>query len=134
MTIRYKQPDVKNAFSIIEAAARDMKFTLSLPATEESAATIARNIYESFRMLGDALLVAKGIRSEDHILPINELMQLRAKTARPLGLLDNLRRTRHNINYYGYKPSLPETKDIVNFAQSCFEPVKEAVLREIQTS
>ena len=54
--IRYKRPDKKNAMSIIDAAKRDMKFTLSIQISEESGATIVRNIYECFRMVGDAII------------------------------------------------------------------------------
>ncbi|MCK5233583.1 MAG: hypothetical protein KAJ91_02085 [Candidatus Aenigmarchaeota archaeon] len=71
--MRYKKPDRKNALSIINAAEMEMSFTLSLKPTEESAPTIVRNIYECFRMLGDALLVVDGIESEDHLMPIGEL-------------------------------------------------------------
>ncbi|MBI3026709.1 hypothetical protein HYY70_01215 [Candidatus Woesearchaeota archaeon] len=131
MTIRYKRPDKKNALSIIGAAKKDMKFTLSLTPTEESGATIVRNIYECFRRLGDALLVARGIESKDHILPINELLKLRVLTDRPIRLVDNLRRLRHNINYYGYSPKLIEVEDTISLAKSCFEPLLDAVLKEI---
>src|SRR3989338_5082819 len=104
--MRYKRPDRKNALSIIQAAERDMKFTLSIPPTEDAGPTIIRNVYECFRMLGDALLVSKGMESEDHIAPIKELINLKVQTKRPINLIDNLRRLRHNINYYGYKPNL----------------------------
>ncbi len=132
MTVRYKRPDRKNALSIIEAAKRDMAFTLSLPVTDDASATIIRNIYECFRMLGDALLVAKGIESEDHIEPIKALLQITVDTSRPIGLIDNLRKLRHNINYYGYKPRLIEAEDVVSLAKSCFHPLYEAIVKEIQ--
>ena len=109
-----------------------MNFTLSLPLTEDSTATIARNIYESFRMLGDALLVAKGIESKDHILPIKEIMKLDIETARPLGVLDNFRRLRHNINYYGYKPRIEEVADAVDYAKKCFGTIRKKVEEEIR--
>ena len=131
MTIRHKRPDKKNALSIIDAAKKDMKFTLSLTPTEESGATIVRNIYECFRRLGDALLVARGIESKDHILPINELLKLRVFTDRPISLIDNLRRLRHNINYYGYSTKLIEVEDTISLAKSCFEPLLNEVLKEI---
>lgn len=121
--MRYKKPDRKNALSIISAAEREMAFTLSLKPAEESAPTIVRNIYECFRMLGDALLVLDGIESEDHLAPINELLKLKVKTQRPTYLIDNLRRLRHNINYYGYRPNLLEAKDAVSVAESCFGPL-----------
>ncbi|MBI4152760.1 hypothetical protein HY495_03555 [Candidatus Woesearchaeota archaeon] len=131
MTTRYKRPDPKNALSIILAADREMHFTLTLKLTTNAASTIIRNVYECFRMLGDALLVARGIESMDHQLPIQELIRLKVDTSRPIFLLDNLRRLRHQINYYGYSPSLPEAVDAVSFAKSCFKPLNDAVLTEI---
>lgn len=130
--MRYKRPDKKNALSIIEAAKRDMKFTLSMEPTEESGPTIVRNIYECFRMLGDALFVARGIESEDHVEPIKELLKLKVITNRPINLIDNLRRLRHNINYYGYKPDLIEVQDVISIAKSIFEPLFRAVIEKIK--
>jgi len=131
MTIRYKFSDKKNALSLVESATRDMKFILTLVATEQSAATIIRNIYECFRMLGEALLTSKGIKSQDHIIPIQELLRLKVNTSRPIYLIDNLRKLRHSINYYGYSPKLGEAEDIIDLAQSCFGPLRAAVLKAI---
>jgi len=130
--IRQKRPDKKNALSIVQAAKNDMEFTLSLKVTEASGSTIVRNIYECFRMLGDALLVAKGIESIDHVTQIKELMDLKVLTIRPLGVLDNLRRLRHNINYNGYKPTIPEVKDAIEIAEGCFEPILKEVLKLVK--
>jgi len=132
--LRYKKPDKKNALSIIEAAERDMKFTLNLKATDLSSTTIIRNIYECFRMLGDALLVSKGIDSKDHLAPINELLKLNVRTKRPINLIENLRRLRHNINYYGYKPILEETIDVISIAESIFYPLVKVVRVEVENS
>lgn len=131
MTIRYKRPDKKNALSILDAAKREMKFTMSLDTTEQSGSTIIRNVYECFRMLGDALLVAKGIESKDHIVPINELLKIKVSTSRPIYLIDNLRKLRHNINYYGYSPKLVEVEDTISLAKSCFEPLLKEVTKEV---
>lgn len=129
--MRYKRPDRKNALSIIKAAESDMKFTLNMKATEESGPTIVRNIYECFRMLGDGLLLSRGIESEDHVAPIKELTSLKVETERPINLIDNLRRLRHNINYYGYKPKLSEVEDIISLADSCFEPLLKVILKKL---
>ena len=132
--MRYKRPDQKNALSILEATEREMKFTFSINLSEESGSTIVRNIYECFRMLGDALLVAKGVKSEDHIAPIKELIKVKVKTERPIYIIDNLRRLRHNINYYGYKPSLEEVQDAISIAESTFQPLLEAVKKLVLKS
>lgn len=130
--MRYKRPDKKNALSIINAAERDMKFTLSIKPEEESGSTIVRNIYECFRMLGDALLVSKGIESEDHITPIKELLKVKVETTRPINLIDNLRILRHNINYYGYKPTFAEIEDTISIAKTIFQPLLDRIKKKLK--
>ncbi len=131
MNERIKHPDKKNALSIIHAAEREMKYTLTLPVNEESAFNIIRNIYECFRMIGDARLVSKGIVSQDHVEQIKELEAIPAKTERPIKLIDTLRRIRHNINYYGYSPSKVEAEDAISIAKACFYPLLETFKKEI---
>ncbi|MEK6901914.1 MAG: hypothetical protein AABX37_06215 [Nanoarchaeota archaeon] len=126
--MRIKRPDTKDARSLLEAAHQEMKFTLhSLTVSEEAASTIVRNIYECFRMLGDALLTWKGIESTDHLQPIHEILKLDVHTVRPLQMIDHLRRLRHNINYYGYKPTVEEAEEAISIARSCFEAVYQKV-------
>lgn len=132
MTIRYKQPDHKDALSLVESAKKEMKFTLSMEINESSGATIGRNIYECFRMLGDALLTSRGKIIQDHAEQVKSLIELNVKTNRPLGALDNLRILRHSINYYGYRPNIEEVKDAINLAKSFFEPICAEVLRQIK--
>ena len=132
MNIRYKRPDKKNALSIINSAKEDINYTLTLELNEKSSSTIVRNIYECFRMLGDAILVNKGIASKDHLEPINELLNLKINTTKPLGVIANLRQLRHNINYYGYKPNMIEAKETVDIAKIFFEPIYNYIKDEIE--
>ncbi|MBD3252479.1 hypothetical protein GF386_01995 [Candidatus Pacearchaeota archaeon] len=126
--IRYKKPDKNKALSLSESAKSDLDFTLTLPLTEKSANTVIRNIYESFRMLGEALLTNKGIQSEDHVIPIRELINLDINTKRPLMFLDHLRKMRRNINYYGYMASKKEAGDVLDFARLNFDLIYRRVL------
>jgi len=129
--ISQKHPDKKNAQSIVNASEKEMNYTLKLPVTEESAFNIIRNVYECFRMLGDASLIARGIASKDHVEAIKELEKIEVKTGRPLMVIDALRKLRHNINYYGYIPSIPEAKDAISIAHSCFFPLLEVLKKEL---
>ena len=131
MISRQKHPDKKNAASILEAASQQMKYTLTLESNDDSAFNIIRNIYECFRMLGDALLVSRGIEYVDHAEQIKMLENLRIQTERPIQLVDNLRRMRHNINYYGYTPKKIEADDAILVAKACFEPLFNAVKQKI---
>jgi len=132
MNQRQKHPDKKNASSILDASSKQMDYTLTLESNNDSAFNIIRNIYECFRMLGDALLVTQGIESEDHLAPIHELMKIKVETPRSIKLVDHLRRMRHNINYYGYTPKKEEADDAISLAKSCFKPLLEAVKKEIE--
>lgn len=131
MTIRYKTPDKKNAASIVESARRNIEFTFSIKIAENSGPTIIRNIYESFRMLGDALLVRKGITSKDHQEPIKELLKLDIRTDRPIAVIENLRRLRHNINYYGYNPNILEVNEAISIGKKFFNLIYKEVIKKI---
>ena len=109
-----------------------MEYTLTLESNDNSAFNIIRNIYECFRMIGDALLITQGIESEDHLAPIHELMKIKVETPRSITLVDHLRRMRHNINYYGYTPKKEESDDAISLAKACFEPLLNAVKIEIE--
>ena len=132
MISRQKHPDKKNAASILEAASQQMKYTLTLESNDFSAFNIIRNIYECFRMLGDALLITQGTESEDHLAPIHELMKIKVETPRSITLVDHLRRMRHNINYYGYTPKKEEADDAISLAKACFELLLNTIKREIE--
>ncbi len=132
--IRFKHPDQKNAESILNASIKQMKYTLTLEISDDSSFNIIRNIYECFRMLGDALLVFKGRISEDHVEQIKSLETLQVKLERPIKLVNNLRKMRHNINYYGYIPEKIEAEDAINFSKSCFHLLAEAIRKEINSS
>jgi len=134
MIERIKHPDRKNASSIIDASVRQMNYTLTLQITDESSFNIIRNIYECFRMLGDALAVSKGMIIDDHVGQVKALEELNLRLSRPIIIVDKLRRMRHNINYYGYNPNKAEAEDAVLFAKSCFEQMAEAVKKEISSS
>lgn len=134
MMQRQKHPDKKNATSILDASSKQMSYTLTLESNDSSAFNIIRNIYECFRMLGDALLIIQGIESEDHIAPLHELMKIKVETPRSIKLVDHLRRMRHNINYYGYTPKKEEADDAISLVKSCFGPLRSAVKKEIEKS
>jgi len=132
--MREKHSDKKNAFSLLEAANRQMIFTLTLIPTDESSFNIIRNVYECFRMLGDAILVSQGKISEDHIEPLKALEGVKVKTDRPVKLVDSLRRMRHGINYYGYQPMKVEAEDALSLANACFKPLWNAIHQIVEKS
>lgn len=127
--MKTKYPDKKRALSLIESAKKDLDYTLKIIVNEESANTIIRNIYESFRMLGEALLLNEGVEFSDHVSSINELLKLKINSGRPIDVIESLRRIRHSINYYGYRATIPEVFSVVSIAKDCFVPLFREVSR-----
>ena len=117
---RQRIPDKEKAKSLTASAKKDYEYTLTLEINDNSANTIIRNIYESFRMLGEAILTIKGIEFTDHIECIKELINLDIKIKRPAQILDYLRKTRHRINYYGYIAKKDEAEEIISMAKDLF--------------
>jgi hypothetical protein len=131
LTAYVKRPDKKNALSIVEASEREMEYTMKLLVSKDSAFNIIRNIYECFRMLGDARLVSKGLESKGHDEQIKELSLVPAITERPIKVIDTLKRIRNNINYYGYIPSEAEAEDAISIAKACFYQLSRKIKREL---
>lgn len=118
--MRQKVPDKEKAKSLITSAKKDYEYTLTLEVNDSSANTIIRNIYESFRMLGEALLTIKGIGFTDHIECINALINLNIRAKRNVQILDYLRKIRHSINYYGYIAKKEEADAVLSIAKDFF--------------
>ena len=77
-------------------------------------------------------MVSIGKKSEDHIEQIKALDNLNVETGRPIKLIDNLRRMRHNINYYGYSPKKIEAEDVISLAKTCFYQLLSKAKEEIK--
>ena len=127
-----KTPDKEKAKNLIKTAKEDVDYTLKLKPSDESANTIIRNIYESFRMLGESLLIKKGILFSDHVDSINELLKIEVNTIRSIYTIENLRKLRHKINYQGYKSTIEEAKEAVEIAKSCFNSLFKEINKIIE--
>ena len=121
--MRTKHPDKKSAFSLLSASENQMKFTLTISSTNDSAFTIIRNIYECFQMIGKAVLLSEGKVSEDYIESLEAIKSLQVETKRPIQAIDNLRKIRHGINYYGYTPKKEEADDAILLAKEIFKDI-----------
>lgn len=116
---------------MIEAAEREMTYVLKQGMNPEAAATLVRAMYECFRMIGDALLLARGYEAKDHHVMIDEVLHLDVTTPQPIIILDRLRRTRMKINYEGYFPTAAELDDFHNFTRACWQPVLTAAKKRL---
>lgn len=133
--IRKKLPDKAKAQSIVAAAERNMLAVERLAIDAVTGPLIATTIYESFRMLGDALLTAEGFEvegSDHHAEMIGRLTKLNVAASRSVLVLDELRKKRNKINYDGYLLSLEEVMDILAIKAALWEPLLAEVSARIK--
>lgn len=134
--IKRKTPDKAKAKSMVFAAELDMGFICALPVTTESAQSIIRGIYENFRILGDALLATQGLKAEGidhHTQMIDALIKLDVKTTRPLPLLKELKKIRHQINYNGYVPTENDVKYAIELKEAFWADILTEVKKQIES-
>ena len=132
--IKNKDPDKFKAKSLIIAAELEMQFIINLNPSKESGQTIIGRLYENFRRLGEALMLIRGRESVgqgQHNDNINELLLLTIKTERPIKVLESLKKTRMDINYNGYIPTIDEINDAISIAKTCFNPILEEIKKEL---
>jgi len=133
--IRRRMPDKAKARSMLAAAALDMEFIAGVPIATKAAQSIIRGVYENFRILGNALLTAKGFETagvDHHTQMIEALVKLNIKTSRPLLLLNELKRIRHQINYQGYIPTENEVKYAMEIKEALWSLILNEVKKQIE--
>ncbi len=133
--IRRRIPDKEKAKSLIYAAKGKIAFIDSLQVTEESTSTLVPETYECFRMLGEALLASRGLEAtgtDHHTEMIKALIELNLDTSRPLNLLTDLKKLRHNVNYKGYWPSVAEANQVREIKKSLWGPILLEVERLVK--
>ncbi len=128
------RPDKAKARSLLSAAAQDIRTAQELTIRKHTARTVVRNIYEAFRMLGEARLALAAIKSGDHDTQLQEVLRLEIHTTPPLRNLEHLKQLRHAINYKGYQPESEEVREALLLAQLVFPVCLQAVTRECEQS
>lgn len=129
-----RTPDPLRAQSLISASEQNLVYTRSLTITTLATPTIIRNVYESFRMLGQALLYLRGTPSRHHTIQIAIITEQPIATDRPLRSIERLRTLRHAINYQGYLPNEEEARDALSIADDLFEPLVDELRRLMRTA
>ena len=124
--MRARSPDRAKARSLVQASEMEMRYLDGLQPTIPAASTIVRGIYENFRRLGEALLVAEG-KGYSHEECIAVLISLQVKAERPIQVLDTLRRLRADINYEGYSPSEADLQDVLSIKKTFWERILNEV-------
>ncbi|MBM3232942.1 hypothetical protein FJZ18_02120 [Candidatus Pacearchaeota archaeon] len=113
-----KSPDIERVRSLIISAKETMDTQLQVPLTEKSATSIFRETYESLRQLGDALWWQIGYETQTHDASIESIKEAEFLTSEQkvkTSSLDRFRTIRHDANYRGFKVSVAQAQEIIEF-------------------
>ena len=117
--LRIREPDKKKVKSMIESSKINTKIAKDIPLNEESATLIFREIYESIRQLGDATWWLLGYEPMNHDVSLEILKEMDIKEKLLLNRLSRFKRIRNDANYRGFRVSVAQSKEIIEFWDKC---------------
>jgi len=117
--IRHRQRDVERIKSMINSAEINVQVAERIDINEDSATLVFREIYESTRQLGDAKWWLSGYEPTNHEISLEALKDLNISTKLMLNSLDRFKKIRHDVNYRGFRASISQAKEILDFWSKC---------------
>ncbi len=117
--LRNRLKDPEKIKSMINSAEVNAMVTKEIKLNENTATLIFREIYESIRQLGDAKLWLLGHEPLNHEVSMEILKEFNIKDKVKLNSLDRLKKIRHDINYRGFRASIEQAKEILDFWNKC---------------
>ena len=129
--LRNKQKDLEKIKSMIGSAEINAKVTRTIKLNDDTATLIFREIYESIRQLGDVKWGLLGFEPENHEVSMEILKEFDIKNKTKLNSLDRFKKTRHDINYRGFRASISQAEEILDFWNKCGEEILKILRKEI---
>lgn len=129
--IRSRQKDTEKIKSLINSAETNANVTKKIKLSEETATLIFREIYESIRQLGDAKWWSLGYEPSNHEISMKILEEFDIKDKIKLNSLDRFKKIRHDINYRGFRTTLNQAEEILDFWNKCGEEILKMLKKEV---
>ena len=129
--LRIRQKDLEKIKSIINSAEVNAKATEEIKINENTATLIFREIYESIRQLGDAKLWILGYEPLNHEVSMEILKEFDIKDKVKLNSLDRIKKIRHDINYRGFRASIEQAQEILEFWNKCGIEILDLLKKEV---
>lgn len=129
--LRNRQRDTEKIKSMINSAEINAKVTKNIKLNEDTATLIFREIYESVRQLGDAKWWLLGYEPTNHEISMEVLKDFDIKEKLKLNSLDRFKKTRHDVNYRGFRATVTQAEEILDFWNKCGEEIIKILKKEI---
>ena len=128
--IRSRQRDVEKVKSMIISAEINAEVARNVGLSDNSATLIFREVYESIRQLGDAKWGLLGYEPSSHEISMEALKELEPKEKVMLNKLDRFKKTRHDINYRGFRATIAQAEEIIEFWDKCGSEILRILKKE----
>jgi len=130
--IRRKSLDKEKVKSMIESSITNMNVVKTIPLSEKSAILIFRETYESIRQLGDAKWWLYGYEPRNHEVSMEILKEMNIKEKTKLNHLSRFKKVRNDANYRGFKVTIQQSKEIIDFWDDCSKDILKILLNELE--
>lgn len=133
--LRLKQVNFEKVKSMIKSIEINIKVLNKIPLNEDSATIIFTGFYESIRQLGEIKWWLMGYEPQgigSHTISLNVLKELKIKESVKLNYLDRFKQIRHDANYRGFRVSVFQTKEILEFWNKCGKEILEIIKKELK--
>jgi len=130
--LRKKSLDREKVKSMIESSTTNMSIVKTISISEHSAILIFRETYESIRQLGDARWWLLGYEPRNHEVSMEILREMNIKEKTRLNHLSRFKSIRNDTNYRGFKVTVAQAKEIVEFWDACSQEIISILLKELQ--
>ena len=127
--LRLREINIPKIKSAIESAKVNAMVAKSIQLNDDSATLIFREIYESIRQLGDAKWWSLGYESQNHDTTLEILKEMEIKNKIKLNFLDRFKKIRHDANYQGFRVSISQAKEIIEFWNECSKDIVDNILK-----
>lgn len=130
--LRKRSLDKEKIKSIIESSRINMSIVKTIPLTDQSTILIFRETYESIRQLGDARWWLLGYEPRNHEVSMEILKEIDIKEKVRLNHLIRFKMIRNDANYRGFKVTIAQAKEILEFWDICCEEIISILLEELK--
>ncbi|MDD5649489.1 MAG: hypothetical protein PHF86_03605 [Candidatus Nanoarchaeia archaeon] len=132
--IRNRQVDLEKIKSMINSSEINAKITKTIKINEDSATLIFREIYESIRQLWDAKWGILGFEPLNHEISLEILKEMDIKEKLKLNSLERFKSIRHDINYRGFRATISQAEEILDFWNKCGEEIIKIIQKELNNN
>jgi len=128
--LRNRQKDIGKIASMIDSAEVNERVAKNIRINEDSATLVFREIYESIRQIGDAKWWLLGYEPANHEISLEILKEFDITEKVKLNSLDRFKKTRHDVNYRGFRATISQAEEILDFWDKCMKEIIAVLKKE----